>query len=58
MRLELFKIGPFTIYSYGLMIAIGVIAAFILGMHRARKRGLAMYRHKRRYPSRFRPRRR
>ena len=40
MKLELFKIGPFTIYSYGLMIAIGVIAAFILGMHRARKRGL------------------
>ena len=40
MRLELFKIGPFTIDSYGLMIARGVIAAFILGMHRARKRGL------------------
>ena len=24
MRMELFSIGPFTIYSYGLMIAVGI----------------------------------
>lgn len=29
MRNELFTIGPITIYGYGLMIAIGVIAAYL-----------------------------
>jgi len=38
---ELFKIGPVTIYSYGLMIAIGVIVALYLGEHEAKKSGLA-----------------
>ena len=28
---ELFSIGPFTVYSYGLMTAIGIIAAITLG---------------------------
>ena len=40
MKNELFRIGPFVGYSYGLMIAIGVIAAFLVGEHRAKKKGL------------------
>ena len=28
MKNELFSIGPITIYGYGLMIAIGVLAAY------------------------------
>ena len=31
MKNELFSIGPFTVYGYGLMIAIGIIAAYLLG---------------------------
>lgn len=38
---ELFSIGPVTIYSYGLMIAIGVITAIWLGEYNAKKTGLA-----------------
>lgn len=38
---ELFSIGPVTIYSYGLMIAIGVIAAIWLGEHEAKVSGVA-----------------
>ncbi|MBR6642574.1 MAG: prolipoprotein diacylglyceryl transferase [Lachnospiraceae bacterium] len=37
---ELLQIGPFTVYGYGLMIAIGVIVAYIVGEYRAKKRGL------------------
>lgn len=37
---ELFHIGPITIYGYGLMIAIGVIAAYLVGEKRAAKQGL------------------
>ncbi|MBR6770355.1 MAG: prolipoprotein diacylglyceryl transferase [Lachnospiraceae bacterium] len=36
---ELFSIGPFTIYGYGLMIAIGVLAAYVTGEYRAKKYG-------------------
>ncbi|WP_433943579.1 prolipoprotein diacylglyceryl transferase [Paenibacillus sp. SN-8-1] len=35
---ELFKIGPVTIYGYGLMIAIGVLLAYQLVEYRGRKR--------------------
>lgn len=35
---ELLSIGPFTVYGYGLMIAIGILAAYILAEYRARKR--------------------
>ena len=31
MKNELFSIGPITIYGYGLMIAIGVLAAYFSG---------------------------
>ena len=37
---ELFSIGPFTVYGYGLMIAIGIIAAYLTGEYRAKKCGL------------------
>lgn len=34
---KLFSIGPFTIYGYGLMIAIGVLAAYLSAEYRAKK---------------------
>ena len=37
MKNELFSIGPFTVYGYGLMIALGVIAAYLVGEYRAKK---------------------
>lgn len=38
---ELFSIGPFTVHSYGLMVAIGVIAAVWIADARAMKTGVA-----------------
>lgn len=40
MKNELFSIGPFTVYGYGLMIAIGIIAAYFTGEYRAKKLNL------------------
>lgn len=40
MKNELFSIGPFTVYGYGLMIAIGIIAAYLTGEYRAKKHNL------------------
>lgn len=40
MKNELLTIGPFTIYGYGLMIAIGIMAAYLVGEYRAKKKGL------------------
>lgn len=40
MKNELFSIGPFTIYGYGLMIGIGIIAAYFTSEYRAKKKGL------------------
>ncbi len=40
MRVDLFTIGNFTIHTYGLMIAVGIILAVIIAMHRADKLGL------------------
>lgn len=37
MRNELFSIGPVTIYGYGLMIAIGILAAYFSAEYRAKK---------------------
>lgn len=37
---ELFKIGPVTIYGYGLMIGIGVICALLVASNRAKGKGL------------------
>ena len=37
MKNELLTIGPFTIHGYGLMIGIGVIAAYLTAEYRARK---------------------
>ena len=36
MKNELLSIGPFTIHGYGLMIGIGVIAAYLTAEYRAR----------------------
>ena len=35
MHNELLTIGPVTVYGYGLMIAIGIIVAYMLGEKRA-----------------------
>lgn len=40
MKNELISIGPITIYGYGLMIAIGIIAAFLVADYRAKKMNL------------------
>lgn len=40
MKNELFHIGPFTVYGYGLMIAIGVLAAYVMAEKRAKKDNL------------------
>jgi len=40
MKNELIKIGQITIYGYGLMIAIGVIAAYMVAEYRAKKKNL------------------
>lgn len=40
MHSELFTIGSVTIYSYGLMMALGMICAVVVSMARAKKRGL------------------
>ena len=37
---DLFSIGPVTVHGYGLMIAIGVVAALLVGDKRATKRGM------------------
>ena len=37
---ELLTIGPFTVYGYGLMIAIGIVAGCLTAEYRARKQGL------------------
>lgn len=37
---DLFSIGPFTVHTYGLMIAIGIIAAYVVAERRAKKQGL------------------
>ncbi|MBQ8638791.1 MAG: prolipoprotein diacylglyceryl transferase [Lachnospiraceae bacterium] len=40
MKIELFHIGPLTIYGYGLMIALGILAAFSTSMTRAKRKGM------------------
>lgn len=40
MHNELFSIGPVTIYGYGLMIAIGILAAYLNTERLAKKAGL------------------
>ena len=41
MRVDLFSIGKFTVHSYGLLIAVGVVLAVILAMRRAEKKDLS-----------------
>jgi len=37
---DLFQIGPITVHSYGALIGIGILAAFMTAMYRARRLGL------------------
>ena len=41
MKNDLFSIGPFTVHGYGLMMAIGILAAYFMVEYRAKKRGMA-----------------
>lgn len=41
MKYELFSFGPITVYGYGLMIGIGIIAAFLVADYRAKKMNLS-----------------
>lgn len=40
MKNELFSIGPVTVYGYGVMVAIAIVAAYLLSEYRAKKKGL------------------
>lgn len=40
MKNDLFSIGSLTIHGYGLMIGIGIIAAYMMSEYRAKKRGM------------------
>lgn len=40
MKNELLTIGPFTVYGYGLMIAIGIVAGCLTAEYRAGKQRL------------------
>ena len=40
MCVELFKIGSFTLYGYGFMIAIGCICALLVARYRAKHKNL------------------
>lgn len=37
MKNELLRIGPLTVYGYGFMIAMGILAAYFTGEYRAKK---------------------
>ena len=37
MKNELLTIGPFTVYGYGFMIALGILAAYFTAEYRAKK---------------------
>ena len=39
MRVDLFSIGKFTVHSYGLLIAVGVVLAVIMAMRRGGEKG-------------------
>ena len=40
MRRVLFHIGSYTVYSYGMMIFLGIVCAYLTAEFRAKKRGL------------------
>ena len=40
MHSILFSIGPFHVYGYGFMIAVGIICAFMIGCFLAKRSGL------------------
>ena len=42
MKNELLTIGPFTVYGYGFMIALGILAAYFTAEYRAKKASWSM----------------
>ena len=40
MHFELFRIGPITVYTYGFMIAVGILSAYFVTEKRAQKMGI------------------
>lgn len=40
MHNDLFSIGPVTVHGYGLMIAVGILAAWLTAEYRGKRRGL------------------
>lgn len=40
MKNDLFSIGSITVHGYGLMIAVGIVAAYLVAEYRAKKMGL------------------
>ena len=40
MRNELLHVGPFTVYGYGFMIALGILTGWALAQYRSRRQGL------------------
>lgn len=40
MKNELFSIGPVTVYGYGLMVGIGIIAAYLMSEYLSKKKNL------------------
>ena len=44
MKNELLTIGPFTVYGYGLMIAIGILAGCLTAEYRSENRSLTVNR--------------
>lgn len=40
MKNDLFTIGGITVHGYGLMIGLGILAAYLMSEYRAKKRGL------------------
>lgn len=41
LKNDIFSIGPVTVHGYGLMIGIGFILCVLLGVYRAKKRGMS-----------------
>lgn len=41
MNNNLFSIGPLTIHTYGVMVGLGILCAWLLADHRARRAGLS-----------------
>lgn len=41
MKIELFHLGPITIWGYGFMIGLGILLCLMMGLHRAKKNNMS-----------------